>query len=354
MQRSTRTIVLSVAISLALASPAVAASAPDAWITTKVKIGLLTGEGLGTARDIDVDTLDGRVTLNGAVPSQAAKDQAAQTARSVSGVREVRNLLRVDPTRAEGQASAGVSDEAIRERVKAALDDDAALEGSSIEVRSVDDGVVVLAGEARTLSAARRAIQDAANVDGVRRVDNQIESPEELGDAETWREGAYDQAAYASSAARDVWITSAAKVRLLASAETPAFDINVDTRDQVVTLFGSVDSQQAKQQAEAEVRKVDGVRDVMNELEVVPAAQAEQVARSDEQLDESIESRFQASERLSEADVEVEVENGVARLSGSVPSRSDQVAALTVARTTPGIRRVIDDLRVEAPAVGAR
>jgi osmotically-inducible protein OsmY len=37
-----------------------------------------------------------------------------------------------------------------------------------------------------------------------------------------------------------------------------------------------------------------------------------------------------------------------------VPTRSDQVAALTVARTTPGIRRVIDDLRVEAPAVGAR
>lgn len=143
-------------------------------------------------------------------------------------------------------------------------------------------------------------------------------------------------------------------MRLLANAETPAFDINVDTRDQVVTLFGTVDSEEAKRQAEAEVRKVEGVRDVENALQVVAAGEAESTARTDEQLDEAIEQRFQASDRLREADVDVEVENGVARLSGTVPSRSDQVAALTAARSVQGVRRVIDDLRLDQPAVGAR
>ncbi|HEY8494471.1 MAG TPA: BON domain-containing protein, partial [Myxococcota bacterium] len=66
----------------------------------------------------------------------------------------------------------------------------------------------------------------------------------------------------------------------------------------------------------------------------------------------AIEQRLEASERLGEADFDVEVQNGVARLSGSVPSQGDKLAALTVARSTQGVRRVIDDLRVEPP-VGA-
>jgi osmotically-inducible protein OsmY len=351
MQRTIGRIVLGAAIVLALAAPAMAASAPDAWITTKVKIGLLTSEGLGTARGIDVDTVDGRVTLHGAVASAQAKDEAARVARNVGGVRDVRNLLSVEPARASERAD--VPDTALRERVQAALAADAALKDSRIEVRSVDDGVVVLAGEARSLSDARRAIEDAAGVDGVRRVANEIQSPDQLSDLETWREGAYDKAAYAGSTARDAWITSATKMRLLANSETPAFDINVDTRDQVVTLFGTVDSEQAKRQAEAEARKVDGVREVENALQVVEPAEASSVKRTDEQLDAAIEERFDASQRLADADIGVEVENGVARLTGAVPTRSDEMAALTLARSTQGVRRVIDDLEV-APAVGAR
>jgi osmotically-inducible protein OsmY len=352
MQRSTGRYALCVAISLALAAPATAASAPDVWITTRVKMGLLTSEGLGTARDIDVDTVDGRVTLHGTVASAEARAEAERVAQGVSGVREVENLLRVEARAA--QAAATVPDETLQERVEAALAADAALKESRIEVRSVDDGVVVLAGKAHSLSDARRAIENAAGVEGVRRVKNEIESPDQLGDLETWRDGAYDRAAYASSTARDMWITSAVKLRLLANAETPAFDVNVDTRDQVVTLFGSVDSEQARHQAEAEARKVEGVREVENALQVVAPGEAESVARTDEQLDEAIEQRLDQSQRLGEADISVEVENGVARLTGTVPSRSDEMAALTLARGTQGVRRVIDDLELDQPAVGAR
>ena len=38
----------------------------------------------------------------------------------------------------------------------------------------------------------------------------------------------------------DMWITSAAKVRLIADDQTPATEINVDTRNGVVTIFGIV------------------------------------------------------------------------------------------------------------------
>jgi osmotically-inducible protein OsmY len=48
------------------------------------------------------------------------------------------------------------------------------------------------------------------------------------------------------------------------------------------------------------------------------------------------------------------VSNGVARLTGTVKSRSDQVSALTAARSTAGVVRVIDDLKLDPAVVSAR
>jgi hyperosmotically inducible protein len=149
-----------------------------------------------------------------------------------------------------------------------------------------------------------------------------------------------------------MWITGASKVRLLASSDTPAFDINVDTRDGVVTLFGMVDSAEAKQKAEAEVRKVDGVKNVVNDLQVVADSRKERVEQTDEMLTETIESRLK--QRDPGSDVTVEVTNRVARLSGEVASSSEHLTALTLARSTAGVKQVIDDLKVAPPAVSSR
>ena len=53
------------------------AGAPtDAWITTKAKLALLTTEGVSVT-DVNVDTVQGQVTLHGKVTTQAEKDKAA-------------------------------------------------------------------------------------------------------------------------------------------------------------------------------------------------------------------------------------------------------------------------------------
>lgn len=78
-------------------------------------------------------------------------------------------------------------------------------------------------------------------------------------------------------------------MRLLANADTPGFDINVDARDGVVTLFGVVDSSETKRQAEAEVRKVEGVRSVRNDLQVVPPVVVVDVAGQGAEDDEDDE-----------------------------------------------------------------
>jgi len=64
----------------------------DAGITAKVKAALIAEKGVnGTS--INVDTMQGRVTLTGRVPDQAQVDRAAQVASSVEGVKAVENKL---------------------------------------------------------------------------------------------------------------------------------------------------------------------------------------------------------------------------------------------------------------------
>lgn len=336
---------------LALAGPAAAVDRPDAWVTTKVKMALLTSEGV-RGNEVNVDTIGGRVTLHGAVGTATEKTRAEQIARTVDGVQEVRNLIQVVPDKVAAKVEA--TDEQLKERVTNALKADPALADASIAVQSVTNGVVLLGGKAATLTDAYRAVDDAAAVLGVRRVASEIQTPDTLGDAELWRDDAYDAAAYEKSAARDLWITTAAKMRLLANESTPALDINVDTDDRVVTLFGMVDSPAAKQAAETEVKKVEGVKKVVNDLQIVAPQRQEGVAQTDDQIEDAIDGRIDSFETLKTADIDVEVSSGVARLSGTVTSRRDQMTALTIARSAQGVKRVIDDLRLEPPAVSAR
>ena len=337
-------------VALILTEPASAASRPDAWVTTKVKLSLLTNEGL-SGLEVNVDTVDGLVTLHGSVATDAEKTRAAQVAKGVEGVRDVRNLLQVVPSAKKEHSEA--NDEQLQEHVAAALKADPALRDSSIDVQSVHEGVVLLAGKAETLSDTYRAVDTAAGVAGVRRVESEIHSPDGITDEEIWRDGAYDAAAYDQSSARDLWITTATKMRLFANDQTPASDINVDTENRTVTLFGMVPSAAAKQAAETEAKKVGGVQKVVNDLQIVAEAKQDRVTETDDAVTKAVEARLGEHE-LGGSDIDVAVSNGVARLTGTVESRRDQLTALTVARTTDGVKKVIDDLRLEAPAVSAR
>lgn len=70
----------------------------DAGITTKVKAALLTEKSLKSL-PIGVETNDGVVTLSGGVRTAAEMKHAEDVARHVQGVRDVRNVLRLDANR---------------------------------------------------------------------------------------------------------------------------------------------------------------------------------------------------------------------------------------------------------------
>jgi hyperosmotically inducible periplasmic protein len=185
-----------------------------------------------------------------------------------------------------------------------------------------------------------------AHVPGIRRVSSEVHSPDTLADAEIWREPTPRQsrAAYGvRAAASDMWITSETKMRLLADSRTPALDINVDTQAGVVTLVGIVPSQTAKAAAAADARQVNGVKRVVNDLQVVASAKQATVKAHDEELARAVR---QAFEPQAFKDISVKVENGVVRLTGTVANGARRLEAAMAARAIQGVRAVKDDLRL--------
>lgn len=74
--------------------PIVEDALDDATITAKVKTNLISDPEV-RALSIDVDTIDGRVTLQGKVATQGQKAEAEKLARITPGVRQVVNLIEV-------------------------------------------------------------------------------------------------------------------------------------------------------------------------------------------------------------------------------------------------------------------
>jgi hypothetical protein len=70
----------------------------------------------------------------------------------------------------------------------------------------------------------------------------------------------------------DAGITMAVKSKLAVDDTVKAYQVDVDTQNKVVTLRGEVDSEAAETMALQIARDTEGVRDVIDEIRVVPVA----------------------------------------------------------------------------------
>lgn len=136
----------------------------DAVITTKVKTKLIE-DPITKARKIDVDTVNGVVTLTGLVDSEEEIQRAVAIAQSVPGVKRVVNNLRVGKRGIKSY----LSDKEITAKIKAKFIADPEIKAFSIDVDTVN-GVVTLTGIVDREEQKRRAVEIAKGVDGVREV----------------------------------------------------------------------------------------------------------------------------------------------------------------------------------------
>lgn len=143
----------------------------DAAITASIKTQL-TMDTATKARQINVETQQGIVQLNGFVDSTAARNQAEKLAAGTDGVTRVRNNLEV---RSADRAASVVADDAmITGKVEAALVADQRTSAMRVDIET-HEGEVQLSGFAKSQAEKTAAVEVAKGVEGVRRVTNAID-----------------------------------------------------------------------------------------------------------------------------------------------------------------------------------
>jgi len=347
MKRQPIKYALLAALALSLPIAAEAASRPDSWITMKAKTALYLAEDVqGTS--VNVDTINGRVSLFGKVRSEKEKANAAAEVRKIEGVVDVKNYLQVVAPANDTKVQR--ADDAIKSDVAAALKADATLDNSSISVKSVNKGVVLLSGKASSWNDNVRALHITSGKPGVVRIVSEIDVRDEVADGDfRLDENAKPDAAKQNVGGHmsDLWITSAAKMKLAADSRTPATEINVDTVDGTVTLFGMVPTPESKSAAQEVVQSVSGVKRVENKLEVVTAQRQDMVQARDDEVQTNVKKALKDRGDQDNASIGVEVSNGVVRLTGKVPSWERSLSAVYSARSVQGVRSVRNDMTVE-------
>ena len=169
------------------------------------------------------------------------------------------------------------------------------------------------------------------------------------------RTGADQDAARASGGAvHDAAITMRIKTTYLFNGHLNPFRINVDTRDGVVTLHGTVPSDVHRDLAAAIAKSAEGVKDVDNELTIASAG-GDGPDAADKSFGDSVrDAETTASIKLSLAfqrgvkasHISVHTDQGTVTLSGEVDSQAERQLAARIAHDTDGVRRVVNDLEV--------
>jgi osmotically-inducible protein OsmY len=221
--RSVSTLALTVLVALVLGqfTPVAAGQVgaiKDGWLVMKVHSEFVNEDVL-SGSNIDVDVKNGVVTLQGTVPSEAARARAIAVSKANDGVKNVVDQLRIAPPRS------GSMDRAADKTARAA---------------DKAEDKAQRAGE-KTANAAERAADKTAAA-----------------------------GRNAGRAVDDGWIKSKIYAQYLADWNTVLndSDIDVDVNNNIVTLNGTVKSAQAKAKAVSIAKATDGVKGVRDNLRV--------------------------------------------------------------------------------------
>ena len=202
----------------------------------------------------------------------------------------------------------------------------------------------------------------------------------------------------------DPGVTTAVKTKLAADDVVKAYRIDVDTKDHVVTLSGAVDTPAARTRAVELARGTEGVRDVVDQLTVTPGATpttgvddavsreareatAEGKAaadragdkaeskidaaqrKADEKTDEAqrkageatdkagnaisnaalttaVKTKLLAADDVPGTKIDVDSNNGIVTLSGTVRTAAERTRAVAIAKGTDGVKSVVDKLKI--------
>lgn len=319
----------------------------EASVKSRLRWDALIGDGL-----IHVVARDGRVTLHGRVRSAAERRRAISDAW-LPGVNHVSDAgLVVNWTTTEAELlknkRTDASDSELAQAIRQAAHYEAGLSDGKLHV-AVHEAVAVLSGSVTTYAARIAAKELARHTFGVLRLEDRL-------------------TVEPSSAPTDSIAASYVRSALRWDPYTDSQEIQVAAQGGRITLSGRVDTTFHRAQARHIARSIRGVKDVADTLQVrreeaayfyspylVPYAPYWEardsapsgVQGSDAQISKAIRRQLMWSPFVEAEEVNVDVQDGRAILTGAVDSLSERIQATSNAYAG-GALAVDNRLRVES------
>ena len=330
----------------------------DADLKTELKEKLAADSQLKHAT-CTVDVKEGKATITGTVANDDMKKKVDVLAKTVRGLAAVDNQIKVQPAGKEAPKTPKMGDnantpEAPAAAQPAAMPDKPEPRGDAAmanELRAktladsqlsywdisvnVTNGAMTLTGTVPTEELKKKANVLAKTVSGTKSITDNLQVTNEPVTPVEKR--------------GDTAIKIELKEKLLADSELSAWKTTVDVHNGVVTLNGSVDTEQAKKKATELTQTVFGVKDIRNDL-MVKGADAEKTTdmSAPNNLSKKIENSLMADPKMKGSEIHVEVDSkGVATLSGNVRSEEQKQMAEKTAKETEGVTSVRNKLEVK-------
>jgi|SRR5688572_1847755 len=193
--------------------------------------------------------------------------------------------------------------------------------------------------------------------------------------------GAASAAAQVSTI-KDGWLVMKVHSEMVDEDVLSGSDIDVDVKNGVVTLQGTVPSEAARARAIAVAKANDGVKNVVDQLKIAPARGTNMAAKADRAEDKAARAGEKAADKtasatrstgraiddgwikskiyaqymadwntvLNDSNIDVDVENNIVTLNGTVKSAEAKAKAVSTAKATDGVKSVRDNLKVAAGA----
>jgi len=232
----------------------------DGEIEEAVKDALLYDPRVNSFK-IDVEAINGKVTLKGNVSNIRAENAATEDARNIVGVWTVQNFIKVTPD------FIPPNDE-LASNVEDALERDPFLEPFEVSVYA-RNGDVFINGIVDTEFEKTRAREIATDVKGVIDVHNYLRVESEMMDSEfTYSDWYWGPTPPQVTTLTDMELKDEIKQQLWWSPFVEQDQVNVDVDNRRATLTGFVDSIKEKRYASINALEA-GAREVNNQLEVI-------------------------------------------------------------------------------------
>ena len=264
-------------------------------------------------------TKDGKLMITGQVPTADMKKKAERLAKTVMGIRTVENDLAVVGGRVTER---DLSDRALRRELQQKIDADSELKDYPMSIE-VEGRRVMIEGFVQTAAERKKAIELAETVAGLTEVDSSdFRLAGELTDE------------------------FMAKVRADNQLQDYAIEAWVE-QGNILNLGGRVPNKEYRRKAETLARTVDGVRKIRNEIKVSEVDFPPEKVLTDQQLQKEIERKIAVDSELKKYEISVAVEDGQAKLEGTVETHRDRRKAAKLAETVRGISKVENGIRRE-------